>query len=88
MMDNIIVSSHQTLQTNHETTRDIHMIAQQTEEEIVELRGKIEEILKHQKSFQIALDATSGKNSLLSFLTEYLSTYLCIIPTSLGVLAY
>jgi hypothetical protein len=73
IMDNIIVSAHQTIHNNHKMSKDIHMIAHQTEEEVGELRGKIDEILKHQKSFQTALDAVSGKNSLLSFLMEYLS---------------
>jgi hypothetical protein len=73
IMDNIIVSAHQTIHNNHMMSKDIHTITQQTEEEVGELRGKIDEILKHQKSFQTALDAVSGKNSLLSFLMEYLS---------------
>lgn len=72
-MDNIIVNSHQTIHSNHRTTTDIHMITQQTEGEVGELREKIDEILKHQRSFQVTLDAVSGKNSLLSFLMEYLS---------------
>jgi len=73
IMDNIIVSAHQTIQNNYKMSKDIHVTTQQTEEEVGELRGKIDEILKHQKSFQTTLDAVSGKNSLLSFLMEYLS---------------
>lgn len=72
-MDNIIVDANQTIHANDKITKDIHVIAQHTEGEVGELRGKIEEILKHQKSFQATLDAISGKNSLLSFLLEYLS---------------
>lgn len=73
IMDNIIVSSHQTIQDSHEMSKDIHMTTHKTEGEVEELRGKINEILKHQKSFQTALDAVSGQNSLLSFLMEILS---------------
>jgi len=68
MMDNIIVVTHQ-------TTQNIHNIMQQTEDEVGELRGKIEEILHHQKSFQLTLDSISGKNNLLSFLMEWLSKF-------------
>jgi hypothetical protein len=73
VMDNIIVTTHQTVNNSHKVSNDIHMITRQTEEEVGQLRGKIDEILKHQKSFQLALDAVSSKNSLLSFLMEYLS---------------
>jgi hypothetical protein len=73
IMDNIIVDAHQTIHNNDKMTKDILMVTQQTEGEVGELRGKIDEILRHQKSFQTTLDAIYGKNSLLSFLTEYLS---------------
>jgi hypothetical protein len=73
IMDNIIVDAHQTIHNNDKMTKDILMVTQQTEGEVGELRGKIDEILKHQKSFQTTLDAVYGKNSLLSFLVEYLS---------------
>src|SRR5215469_6368454 len=69
MMDNIIVVTHQ-------TTQNIHNIMQQTEDEVGELRGKIEEILHYQKGFQLTLDSISGKNNLLSFLMEWLSKFL------------
>lgn len=72
-MDNIIVSSNETIHDNHSMSMDIHMATHRTEGEVGELRSKIDQILQHQKSFQIALDAASGKNSLLSFLMEYLS---------------
>lgn len=72
-MDKLVVNSHETIHKNHRMSQDIHKITFQTGEEVGELRGKIEEILKHQKSFQIALDAVSGKNSLLCFLMEILS---------------
>lgn len=73
IMDNIVVSSHETIHDNHRTSTQIHKIAQQTGEEVGDLQKKIDEILKHQKSFQTALDAVSGKNSLLSFLIGFLS---------------
>jgi hypothetical protein len=73
VMDDIIVSTHQTVHNNHEVSDGIHAITKQTGEEVGQLRGKIDEILKQQKSFQTALDAVSSKNSLLSFLMEYLS---------------
>lgn len=73
VMDDIIVSTHQTVHNNHKVSDGIHMITKQTGEEVGQLRGKIDEILKQQKSFQTALDAVSSKNSLLSFLMEYLS---------------
>ncbi len=82
MMDNIIVVTHQTVHDNYETTQNIHNITQQTEDEVGELRGKIEEILHHQKGFQLTLDSISGKNSLLSFLTEYLSKFKLTVPSS------
>ena len=72
-MDNIMVDAHQTIHDADKMTKDIHMITQQTEGEVGELRGKIDEILRYQKSFQTTLDAISGKNSLLGFLMEYLS---------------
>ena len=75
MIDDIIVSAHQTVHDNHKMSKNIHQITQHTEEGVGELRGKINEILKHQKSFQAALDAVSGKNSLHSFLMEYLSKF-------------
>lgn len=71
IMDNIIVSSHHTIQTNYEMSKDIH----RNEGEAEEIRGKLDELLQHQKSFQTALDAVSGQNSLLSFLTEILSKF-------------
>jgi hypothetical protein len=73
IMDNILVSAHQTIHINHKMSKDIHKVTQKTEEEVWELRGKIDEILNRQKSFQTALDAVSSKNSLVSFLMEYLS---------------
>lgn len=75
LMDDIIVSTHQTVKNNHKVSNGIHEIAKQTGEEVGELREKIEELLKQQKLFQGALDAVSGKNSLLTFLMEYLSKY-------------
>jgi hypothetical protein len=66
ILDNIMVDTHQ-------TTENIRNITQQTEGEVFELRGKIDEILQHQKDFQLTLDSISSKNSLLSFLREYLS---------------
>ncbi|KAE9373805.1 hypothetical protein N431DRAFT_407513 [Stipitochalara longipes BDJ] len=71
VIDDMIVSTHQTVVGNNMVSKDIYVIAQQTEEEVGQLREKIEEILKQQKSFQAALDAASGKNGLLSFLMEY-----------------
>jgi hypothetical protein len=73
IMDNIIVSSHETIHSNHKTSTQIHTIARQTGEEVGELQKKIDEILKQQKSFQTALDAVSVKNGLLSFLMGWLS---------------
>jgi hypothetical protein len=73
IMDNIIVDMHQTIHNNDKMTKDIHTITQQTDEKFGEIHGKIDEILRHQKSFQTSIDAISGKNSLLSFLMEYLS---------------
>jgi hypothetical protein len=75
VMDKIIVTTHQTVNNSHKVSSDIHMITRQTEKEVGQLRGKIDEILNHQKSFQLALDAVSSKNSLLSFLMEYLSKW-------------
>jgi hypothetical protein len=66
IMDKIIVSSS-------EMSKHIQEITKQTEQEVGELRVKVDELLNHQKSFQIALDAASGKNNLFSFLMEYLS---------------
>lgn len=68
-----VVSTHQTIDENYQMSKNVHIITQQTEARVGELHGKIDEMLKHQKSFQTALDAISGKNSLLSFLMEYLS---------------
>jgi hypothetical protein len=73
VMDDIIISTHQTAHNNHKMSSGIQVITKQTGEEVGQLRGKIEEILEQQKSFQAALDAVSSKNSLLSFLMEYLS---------------
>ena len=73
VMDDIIVDMHQTVHKNHKVSNGIHVITKQTGEDVGQLRGKIDEILKQQKFFQTALDAVSGKNSLLSFLMEYLS---------------
>ena len=73
VMDDITINTHQTVHSNHRVSDGIHAIAKQTGEEVGQLRGKIDEILQQQKSFQAALDAVSGKNSLLSFLMEYLS---------------
>jgi hypothetical protein len=73
MMDNIIVGTHQTVHDNFKTTNDIRDIMKHTGGEVGELRGKIEEILKHQMDFQQVLDSISGKNNLLNFLMEYLS---------------
>jgi hypothetical protein len=73
IIDDIIVNAHQTVDKNHKISSQIHTIAQHTEEEVGKLSERIDEILKRQKSFQAVLDATSGQNSLLSFLTEYLS---------------
>jgi methyl-accepting chemotaxis protein len=70
-----VVSAHQTINDNRKMSEDIHMITQQTEEGVGELRGKIDEILKLQKSFQTTLDAVSGKNGLLSFIMEHLSKF-------------
>jgi hypothetical protein len=82
MMDNIIVVTHQTVHDNYQTTRNIHNITQQTEDEVGELRGKIEEILQHQKGLQLTLDSISGKNNLFSFLMEYLSKFKLTVLSS------
>jgi archaellum component FlaC len=66
IMDNIHVETN-------EISKNIHSITQQTEGGVGELREKIEEILRQQKTLQASLEAVSSKNSLLSFLTEYLS---------------
>jgi hypothetical protein len=71
IMDNTIVSAHQTIHNNHKISKNIHIITQQTEEKTGELYRKIEEIQKRQKPLQTALDAASGKSSLLSFLMEH-----------------
>lgn len=66
IMDNIIV-------TNDKATKDIHTITHQTDQKVVELRRKVDEVLDQQKSFQSTLDAISGKNHLFSFIMEMLS---------------
>lgn len=81
IMDSIIVSTHETVHSNDKMTKDIHAVTQQSGAEVGELRGKIDEILQHQQSFQAALDAISGKNSLLSFLMEYLSKFRATISS-------
>jgi hypothetical protein len=73
MMDNIIVVTHQTAHSNYHATKDIHNITRQTEGEVENLHGKIEELLQRQRDFQLTLDSISGKNNLLTFLMEYLS---------------
>jgi hypothetical protein len=85
VMDDIIISTHQTVNNNRKVSNDIHTITRQAREEVGQLRGKIDEILKQQKSFQTALDAVSCKNSLLSFLIEYLSK---LNPLSFLALGY
>jgi len=81
IMDNILVNAHQTIHENHK-------LARQTEEEVGELSRKIEEILKHQKSFQLALDAANGKTSLLSLLTELISKFTASVALEYSALTY
>jgi division protein CdvB (Snf7/Vps24/ESCRT-III family) len=73
MMDDIIVNTHKTMNDDFEMTKHIRTMAENTGGEVDELQGKVDEILRRQKSIQQTLDAISGKNGLLDFLKEYLS---------------
>ncbi|KAH8884333.1 hypothetical protein GQ53DRAFT_399321 [Thozetella sp. PMI_491] len=82
MMEGIIIHTHHTIRDDHEMTRDIRIITEQTGGEVEELRGKVDEILVRQKSLQLTLDAISGKNGLLDFLMEYLKPQQAVPETS------
>jgi hypothetical protein len=77
MMDDIIIKTHKVMNDDLEMTKNIGTMTQQTGGNVEKLHEKVDEILKSQKSLQslqITLNAISGKNALLDFLVEYLST--------------
>jgi hypothetical protein len=78
--DGIIVDTHKIAHDNKRTTQDIHGFTKETREGVVDLRWQINEIREQQKSFQATLDAIAGKNDLLNFLVEYVSTLNAVIP--------
>lgn len=73
IMDSVAVGTNQTVHKSYETMKTIHDKQAQAENDVSNLRGKIEEILRQQRDFQQTLDSVHGKNSLLSFLVEYIS---------------
>jgi hypothetical protein len=73
VMDGYMVDMHHTVHSHRKLSDGTHVIVKKTDEEVGQLLGKIEELMEQQKSFNIRLEAVSSKNSLLNFLTEYLS---------------